>query len=224
MSGLCLEVGDTLQLQFLGDDGDTRHYVKVIGYLEDKSLLVTAPHTGGKLILVREGQPLAVRMMAGTELVGFTVSVLRNCTRPYPYLHLSYPQAMQSVTVRKSLRVKLDMDVTVRSCLLGSEEVDTDATPRQATIRDMSTTGAQLVADEPLAEVGNYLSVLTSLDVAEEVEEQNFTVIVRNVQVESGNVKGESRFLHGVEFQFSDRHESVLLHAYVYQQIAHSHR
>ncbi|HFE32290.1 MAG TPA: flagellar brake protein, partial [Gammaproteobacteria bacterium] len=123
MSELALDIGDILQLQFLGEDSETRYYVKVIGYLEERSLLVTAPQSNGKLLRVRDGQPLAARMMAGTDLVGFTVSVLRSCAVPYPYLHLCYPKDLQSVTVRKSLRVVLDMSATVRPCDIGSEEI-----------------------------------------------------------------------------------------------------
>ncbi len=55
MPELALDIGDILQLQFLGDDSEARYYVKVIGYLEDRSLLVTMPQSQGKLMRVREG-------------------------------------------------------------------------------------------------------------------------------------------------------------------------
>ena len=224
MAELALDIGDILQLQFLGDDSEARYYVKVIGYLEDRSLLVTAPQSHGKLLRVREGQPLAARMMAGTDLVGFTVSVQRICIAPYPYLHLTYPKDFQSVTVRKSLRVTLNMPAAIQACNVGGEEINPEAESYQVLIRDMSTTGALLEADAPLADTGDCLVVSVSIEVAEVVEELSFTVVVRNIKVEPAQEKGQpSRFLHGVEFQFADRRESVLLHAFVYEQIVQNH-
>ncbi len=224
MSELELDVGDILQLQFLGDKNKTRYYVKVIGYLEDRSLLVTTPQSGGRLVRVREGQPLAARMMAGNDLVGFTVSVMRGCAVPYPYLHLTYPKDLQSVTVRKALRVTLEMSATAQACSTGTEKVSPDSEIRKIIIRDMSTTGALLVADAPLVDTGNCLAVSVKITVAEAEEDLTFTVMVRNIKVEQAKEKGKpSQFLHGVEFQFSDRQESVLLHAFVYEQIVHNH-
>ncbi len=224
MPGLALDIGDILQLQFLGDDSEARYYVKVIGYLEERSLLVTAPQSNGKLLRVREGQPLAARMMAGTDLVGFTVSVQRICTAPYAYLHLSYPKDFQSVTVRKSLRVSLGLAATVQSCDIGGEEITPETERHHVVIRDMSTTGALLAADAPLADTGDCLAVSVNIEVAEAVEALTFTVVVRNIKVEPAQEKGRpSLFLHGVEFQFADRRESVLLHAFVYEQIVRNH-
>ena len=223
MAELALDIGDILQLQFLGEDSETRYYVKVVGYLEDRSLLVTTPQSHGKMMRVREGQPLAARMMAGNDLLGFTVSVLRSCSVPYAYLHLSYPKDLQSVTVRKALRITLNMPATAQACCTGTEGVNTEVETRKVLIRDMSTTGALLAADAPLVETGNCLAVSVDLDVAGAREQLTFTVMVRNIKVEPAQENGKpSLFLHGVEFQFSDRRESVLLHAFVYEQIVHN--
>ncbi len=223
MADLALDIGDILQLQFLGESGEARYYVKVIGYLKDRSLLVTSPQQGGKLKRVRDGQPVAARMMAGNNLVGFTVTVLRSCCVPYSYLHLSYPHDLQSVTVRKALRVALDLPASAKACATGAGETDLNSEAHKIVIRDMSTTGALLVADAPLADTGNSLVVSLKVTVAEAEEELAFTAVVRNIKVEQATEKGcSSQFLHGVELQFSDRRESVLLHAFVYEQIVHN--
>ncbi|HEB92305.1 MAG TPA: hypothetical protein ENI94_02335 [Gammaproteobacteria bacterium] len=49
MAELVLGIGDILQRLFLGGDSETRWYIKVIGYQEDRSLLVTTPQSHGKL-------------------------------------------------------------------------------------------------------------------------------------------------------------------------------
>lgn len=218
-SGLSLEVGDVLQLQFLGEDGDARYYVKVIGYLQDKSLLVTAPIVGGKLLFVKEGQRLAVRLLSGNSVVGFAASVLRNCARPYPYLHLSYPHDMQAIMVRKAQRVSLKVDGVVRRCLDDSTDADPQSQAVAVKVEDMSTSGALLVSPTFLAEKGDLVSVKMQVDVAGATEDLVLAAIIRNIR-EQELEDGGTQLLHGVEFKFTDRSESILLHAFVYEYLA----
>ena len=138
---LALEIGDTLQMQFLTSVGDERHYVKVMGYAVDKSVLVTAPRVNGRQLEVREGEKIVARLMVGNDIVGFTGKVLRVCSNPYRYLHLSYPKDMQAITVRKALRVNISMIASLRSSLENGD-FNHDAVPRSITIVDLSTTGA----------------------------------------------------------------------------------
>lgn len=215
---LALEIGDNLQMQFVDDE--TRHYVKVIGYVPGKSLLVTTPRHDGKFLLVREGQRVVVRLMSGNEIVGFTVPVLRSQVQPYPYLHLDFPRDMQAVTVRKALRVKLDMAAAVRPCLKDTTEADPAQTDHVVTVQDMSTSGALLVADKPLVSEDQHILLAMQLDVADSVEDLTLLALVRNIRPERGERVGERHYLHGVEFRLADRQQSILVHAFVYQRIA----
>jgi c-di-GMP-binding flagellar brake protein YcgR len=215
---LALEIGDNLQLQFVDDD--LRHYVKVIGYVPGKSLLVTTPKQDGKFLLVREGQRVVVRLMSGNEIVGFTVAVLRSQVQPYPYLHLDFPKDMQAVTVRKALRVKLDMAASVRPCQKDTSEADSEQPARAVTLQDMSTSGALLVADKPLVSEGQNILLSLQLDVADSTEEITLLAVVRNIRPERGERAGERHYLHGVEFRLADRQQSILVHAFVYERIA----
>jgi hypothetical protein len=217
-TGLPVDVGDNLQLQFLGANDDARYYVKVIGYLQDKSLLITAPHVNGKMLTVREGQRLAGRLLAGSDVIGFTSNVLRICGRPYPYLHLSYPHDMQAITVRKAARVSLTMKGVVRRCEEG-EAVDTASQALPVIVDDLSTTGARLVTNEFIAEKGELVNITIRVKVAGVEEDLNLVAIVRNVREEETE-DGKLQLLHGVEFQFTDRSESILLHAFVYEYLA----
>ena len=163
---LALEIGDNLQTQFAGDPN--RHYVKVIGYLAGKSLVVTTPLVDGQPMMLRADQEVVVRLMSGNEIVGFTVKVLSVNARPYPHLHLSFPKDVQAVTVRKALRVRLDMLATVRACLTDTSEVDPEQEAQTVTIQDMSTSGALLIAKKPLVETGQRILITARLDVAEQ--------------------------------------------------------
>jgi len=216
---LALEIGDNLQLQFSGDD-ETRYSAKVIGYLPGQSLVVSTPKVDGRTIPVSEGKKAIVRLMSGNKIVGFSVRVIMVSVRPYAHLHLSFPQNVQAVTVRKALRVTLNMTASVRFCLTDSTETDPALVPRTVTIQDMSTCGALLIADKPLVEEGQHIAIALRLDVADATEDISLPAIVRNIRVERGEKAGQRYFHHGVELRVVDRAQSILVHAFVYQCIA----
>ena len=70
-NGLKLNAGDTLQMQYVGDQAKARYYVRLIGYLPGQSLIVTTPRSEGKIMLVREGQGFVIRLLAGNAVFGF---------------------------------------------------------------------------------------------------------------------------------------------------------
>ena len=218
---LALEIGDNLQMQFVGDD--VRHYVKVIGYLAGKSLVVTTPLVEGQPLQLRADQEVVVRLMSGNEIVGFTVKVLSVNVRPYAHLHLSFPKDVQAVTVRKALRVRLNMGASVHACLTDTSEADPEQESQVVTIQDMSTSGALLIANKPLAETGQRILITARLDVADEAENMTLEAIVRNIRPERGEKIGERLYHHGVELRLADRNQSIMIHAFVYQLIAHGH-
>lgn len=215
---LSLDIGDVLQLQFLPDESQERYYVKVIGYLHERSLIVTTPHVNGKFMLIREGQALAVRLLSGNSIMAFTVNVLRSCGRPYPYLHLSYPKEMQAIMVRNAQRVNFKCQAQVSPC-----KVEISALPPtyQIEVEDISTGGALFVSTQPLGLPKDLLSVSLSLTVARALETLRLVSIIRNVR-KRDNKDGKQEYLYGVEFQFADRQELVMLHAFVYEQIVTS--
>jgi c-di-GMP-binding flagellar brake protein YcgR len=216
---LALEIGDHMQLQFVGDD-ETRYAARVIGYLAGKSLIVTTPKVDGHTMPVSEGKEVIVRLMSGNNIVGFTVTVIMVSVRPYAHLHLSFPQDVQAVTVRKALRVTLNMQATAQTCLIDSAEVDPTQEAQAVTIQDMSTSGALLIANKALAEEGQHILITLCLDVADSAEEISLPAIVRNIRTERGEKVGQRYFHHGVELRVVDRAQSVLVHAFVYQRIA----
>ena len=43
--------------------------------------------------------------------------------------------------------------------------------------------------------------------------------IVRNIRTKEDDVGNVIEYMHGVEFQFADRQESIMLHAFICEQI-----
>ena len=217
--GLSLEVGSVLQLQFLSDDSGARHYVKVIGYLHNKSLLVTTPQVKGNLMLVREGQAMAVRSLSGSEVVAFSVAVISSHVKPYPYLHLSYPKEMQAITVRKAQRIGCRTTAMVSDCGPEASAMETPPDPIAVAVDDMSTTGALILCDTELSEVKGLLSVEMKLNIAELEELITIVAVIRNIRKREDDNGNVIEYMHGVEFQFADRQESIMLHAFICEQI-----
>lgn len=212
-----LEFGDVLQLQFLPDEKHVRHYVRVVGYYPNQSIMVTTPHVNGKIMLVREAQPVAVRSMAGVNLIAFTGSVLRSCARPFPYLHISYPTELQTMALRKAQRVNFSGLAEVRE----SKPADSDAQVHQTRIEDMSTSGALLICAQKLWEVKTLIAIRMNLQVAGGTENFATVAIIRNVK-ERQTDAGETEYLYGVEFKLANRRDEILLHAFVNEQLVNA--
>lgn len=216
-ANLGLEVGDSLQLQFVNDNAGNRHYVKVVGCYPGRSILVSTPQVSGKIMLVRQDQAVIVRLMIGNDVVGFNSTVLRSCARPYPYLHLAYPKELQSSSVRKALRVSLDTVVSMRRLRPG-DQAERAHEAFAGRTRDISTTGALISSSARLGSVGDHLSMALRVVVAGFGEDIKLRATIRNTAVLSAR-DDTAGTLYGVEFDPPERREAILLHGYVFQTI-----
>lgn len=213
---LKLQIGEPIQLQPRDGEDGRRLQVKVIGYLPGHSLLVTTPRVKDKVMIIREGQPFVVRLMAGNRIVGFASTVLRSCARPYPYLHLSFPEEMQQIVVRKAQRVRVKLFASLKN---ENPEYKTEK-PRSATVVDISTTGALVTSAEQLGEVDDELVLTCVFKIGGSDKLLSIPATLRNVHV--GNSEGdmaEGNFYHGLEFDLKDQEAFFALHGFVYEQI-----
>lgn len=210
---LDLKIGDTLQLQFVAED-EHRHYSRVIGYLQGHSVLVTTPRRNGRIILVRESMPVVVRTLSGGSVYGFTSRVLCACMKPYPYLHIGYPHDLERIVVRKAERAKADLIVSVQPQVPEEREVE----PKSAVLVDISTSGAQMRANEALGEEGELITVSAKLMVAGIENYLNVPALIRSVRLHK-NASGGTCYFHGLEFQLLEKQDIVLLHGFVYEKL-----
>ena len=100
-----LAIGDSFQIQTQIEQAEARYYVKLVGYLKGRSVLVTIPEAEGRLCYVREGQAFVVRFFAGRNAYAFTANVLKSSSIPFPHMHLSYPSQVRGLVVRAGERV-----------------------------------------------------------------------------------------------------------------------
>ncbi len=208
---LKIHVGESLQLQPHDGEDSRRWQVKLIGYLPGTSLLVTTPTTGDKIMIIREGQRFVARMMAGNRIVGFTTTVLRSCSRPFPYLHLSYPEDVQQITVRKAQRVNVRLFASLKNTNPGFQFDK----PQSGTIVDISTSGALLVSDKQLGEAEDSVTINCMIRIAGVEKLLSVPATLRNVHLENS----EQKFYHGLELALEDEQDIFALHGFVYEQI-----
>lgn len=205
-------IGDTLQLQFSPGNADDRYYVKLIGFLENKSILVTAPRKEGAALKVQDDQLFIVRMISGNSAQGFSATVLHSTTRPYPHLHLTYPQNLESITVRKAERVHCKLIVTVNN----EEPERSLGEGKSASMEDISTAGSQLFTMESIGEKGDTITINSKVNVAS--IEQYLTISGKIRRVVEPENDGD-KFEYGIEFILLEDKDKLLLHGFVYEQM-----
>ncbi|MDE2427656.1 MAG: flagellar brake protein [Burkholderiales bacterium] len=200
-------VGETLYLQ-MHDQTAMRYTVKLIGFVKNKSIFVTAPMADGKAVLIRDGQTFIVRAFPGKKAYAFTASALKYVYSPYPYLHLSYPKQVRCTTIRQGSRavVKIIASVTV------GDPPETAA----ATLGDISMGGTSGVIKKPLGKKGDTGQIKFKVNAAGSDEFLTLNIILRSIAPTENGLE----FRHGFEFTDVSTQSKLILSAFVHQTLA----
>lgn len=206
-----LGVGNRLQIQCPAHLQSERAFVKVVGYVDNVSLIVTAPSRNGMRLDLLENESLIVRAFSRQSAFAFSCSVLRVCRRPFDYLHLSFPRQVQGTVIRKSTRVRGGF---------AAETGEAESPFAAATIDNISATGALVTAREPLGSPGDTVRLrfqvnLHGVDSALEMEAKILS-LVRHDDVDGDGVPV---LRHGVEFRNLQPTDRMIVTSFVYQQI-----
>jgi c-di-GMP-binding flagellar brake protein YcgR len=204
-----LAIGDSLQIQPQVAQTENRYYVRLIGYLKGRAVLLTVPEVEGKLCLVREGQAYVVRFFSGRNAYAFTASVLRSSSVPFPHMHLSYPSQVRSLVVRAGARVAVKI-----ICAIALPD-DTRTMSAAGVLTNLSIGGAMLSSKARLGNKGDLLSIKFRVHIREIEFLASIDAHIRSVGVDEF---GE--FFHGVQFAGLPNDVAIALTAFVYQALA----
>ncbi len=211
-----LQIGDTLQLQYAPPSTNTdRFSVRVIGCLPNESIVTTTPMRGGKVMLICEGINFTVRLLQGSAVLGFNAKVLQSTTKPYPHIHLTYPEDVEAKVIRNAQRVNSNLQATVKNTQL----IENEEQVHKVTLVDISLTGARLEGGELLGKVGDELYINAPLRVCESEEFLRTSINICSVTPRKTE-DGEWVYYYGVAFRRLSRIQKLLLCAYVKGQIA----
>ncbi len=213
-SEIKVNIGDSIQLQDPSSNSDERIFVKLIGYRDDKSILVTMPRLNGELIRVVNGQLFIVRLFSVQTVYAFNVTVLESKASPYPYIHLSYPKKVESVVVRNAQRVNVGLIVSVQN---GDPDKNSDDSV-SAKLTDISTGGAKLSTNEPIGDVGDDISMSAKLAVGGVEQYLQILATIRRAETEETDDK--NTYFYGLEFRFVEEKDRLVLHGFVYEQLS----
>ncbi len=208
-----IAIGDTLQLQDFSANKQ-RYFVKLIGYTNKKSVLVSHPRQDEKLSYIKEGSGFLVRGFAGTKTYEFNTNVVSVCLTPYPYLHLAFPQQVKTTNMRSAVRIKLKLVCSIESVTTGLKV--------PAFIEDMSISGARIHAGKPFGHVGDAVSVGLRMQVGGETQVFLVSAVIRNVRAETDSQTGNKIFMHGMEFVQTVSVDLTLLQNFLYKAMLES--
>ncbi len=203
-----LDIGDTMQLQAQGDAAQSRYYVKLIGYLKGKSVIVTTPTQDGKVLLMREGQGFVVRMFSGKSVYAFGTTIYKVANVPFPHLHLSYPAQVRGLVVRRGARARVNLICAVTGA---------DGRSHAASLVDLSTGGAMLTAKTPVGVKDDRISIKFRVVVSEVEEYLTIPAVLRSVHAAAAPEGETPQVNHGVQFDDLPHAEQVVLSAFVYR-------
>lgn len=201
-----LAPGDMVQLQTLHATHTERYQVKMLGFHAPVSIMVTSPTVQGKLVFIKEGQQFLVRGFVGKDAVAYKTRVLKSNLSPYPYLHLAYPESVQSMRIRGSARVPVELVTSV-------------VAPRgkgAAKIVDLSWGGARMVSPQPVADKDDDVTLAFRINPSGLDVYLNIKGKVRAVSKDDNN---KGLVATGVEFVDLNEQDRLYLTNMVYQNL-----
>ena len=196
-SDMKLRLGDRLQLQDAAGEKN-RYLIKVVGYLDRHSLIVTFLRRNGNPLTFLEQQPFIVRGFSGKHAFAFETHLLKSYPDPYPHLHLASPKRVEQKEIRGSERVSCNIAVSVIA------DGNTEKRYCSAVMMDLSITGTKIAAMKPLGEKGGMVAL--TFRSRRNISDDYLTLrgILRCINFDAR----DDGVLHGVEFvelQNSDR-------------------
>lgn len=210
-----LKIEDKLQLQPPAQLSQERFSVRVIGFLRGGSLLVTMPITSSGLRLqLREKEKVVMRSFSGQNAFGFACTIMRLIKIPYEYMHLSFPEDIQGILIRKAPRVKTRIIAAVKDSTTGTEK------QISALISDISANGVSLESKQPLGDKGAILNLSFRVQLHNIEAFLSLKGIIRAVISVEQTDKTSTPFIrYGIEFQEMQPNDSVILQSLIYQQM-----
>lgn len=213
---LKLYSGFPLQLQLSALAGQAERYsCRLIGSLPGRSILLSVPKITGKLIKLRAGQKIIVRLMVDNGIGVFASQIEAQTSEPYPILHISYPEIVTFKGIRGATRVGVDQQVVAHN-LNPDKKGDV-----RGVIVDISITGARLETETSLGDIGDHCELIASVIVQDVMREWRCKAVIRSRVDAVEDIRNPKLSLsYGIEFVDMDEECRLVMYAFVYSQMA----
>lgn len=200
-----LRVGDSLHIELPRMLDKVRAPVTLVGWVEGHFLIVTTPKDYRLQPQMLANEDVLLRTFNGRNAYAFRAEVLRSVQSPVAHLYLTYPDSVESVTVRKAPRCRVDLAVQM---VMGDSSVD-------GTLRNLSAEGALVESDVTL-QAGDVIDCIPlAFDLHGVPVEMEVQGIVRSARTEPNATVHQ----YGIEFTDLKAADRLALAGYVTSQI-----
>lgn len=162
------------------------------------------------------GTAVTLRFIAANKACAIRTRIVKSQIPSLPLLLLEYPKSVEAVEVRKTVRVRSKLTVSLSMPESASSQF---GWPRQALCSDISIEGARIEAGDLLGDIGETLMITARMPVGKVDQMLMVSGIVRNVEDFEDPINGEYRVVHGVEFVDAGEEAQLVLSGFVYQQM-----
>jgi c-di-GMP-binding flagellar brake protein YcgR len=155
-----------------------------------------------------------VRAFTGTTIYSFASTVLRTLLSPLYYMHIEYPQEMQSSALRAELRVKVSTAAELEyTDLTGSKTI------KPATLADLSLSGARIHSEE-LISVGDevQLSFAVQSDGVEHLVSAK-AAVRSAIRKPATHFDGRDIYFYGVQFNGLSPEDQTAIRLLTYETV-----
>ncbi len=199
-TSLIIIVGSTLELESTADDILNNLHTEFIGYTQNRELILSHPRIDNIPVQVAAGDIFFASLKQGEADVSFETRVIAVINTPGPHLHTTYPDAIRTGSLRKSNRITpAPADVHLI--------LDDGETNHSISIRNISVSGACLVAEQSLGMVNNQFQIEIHAKAGE--PPVRVDCMIRHIQEMTETE--HSIFHHGVEFIGMDAEVQLFL-------------
>jgi len=195
-----------MQAELLAGKGNARFDVRLIGYVPDKTIIVSIPPVHERKTKLFDGDNMAVRFLQGNDVHAFKTSIERVCTDPMPYMHLVFPSSIETARVRNSYRVNTSCPVSIQ-CNGNKEK-------HNAELIDISEDGAKIISDDILGNAGEKIKLEGRFSFAG-IEE----ILILDAVIRNANNKPVNQHSYGIEFADIKQQDMMFLRGVIYEQI-----
>ncbi len=202
-------VGEPFYLQ-VQENPNVRYTVKLIGYVKNQSILVTAPRIDGRGAIIRDGQNFIVRSFPGKKAYAFSASALKSVYTPHSYLHLSYPKIIRCSAIRQSSRASVK--------IIASISVGTPEQIGAVSLSDISMGGTSGILKRAIGKKGDRGLIKFKVNTAGEDAYLSIPIIVRSI----AETENTDEFRYGFEFVDIPTQSKIILSSFVHQTLAES--
>lgn len=212
---LKLNYGYPLQLQTTNLAGQPERYsCRLIGCLPGRSILVSVPKVGGKLVKFRTGQKIVVRLMVDNGIGVFVALVDVQTVDPYPILHISYPDNVSFKGIRSATRVGVDLPME----LVNITAPNSAAIP--GLISDISISGARIELTEAVGAIGDTVEISAQVEIQQVKRELKVQGIIRSRVEATEHQDPGFPVSYGLQFIETNEEQLLVMYAYVFSQMA----